>query len=147
MVSRWGKYSRHRHQTCSSSESRQWNNPSERHDHNKLLLNIRCCATKYLQMAAGDKFSRADPTRTLFLSAVNCVCSPFSPTLYMSGSQLTLSITKSHCLTTKPVKPHEGRKSILGGRHKGYDLGYFVASSVFLSTLLHTYRKEDTRPK
>lgn len=46
--------------------------------------NITCCATKYLQMAAGDKFSRPDPTRTLFLSAVNCVCSPLSPTLCMS---------------------------------------------------------------
>lgn len=94
---------------------------------------VRCCATECLQMAAGAKFSRSrshtDPV------SVSCELLHFFPTLCMSGSPLTPSITRSHSLSIKPGKPHRHRKSIFGGRHGVYCL------------LFHTHMKENICPK
>lgn len=75
--------------------------------------NIRCCATKYLQMAAGDKFSRIRSyAGILFLSAVNTsMSSPLRPTPSPHlDHNLHCPLQQSHCFTAQPVKPHKGRK-------------------------------------
>lgn len=106
---------------------------------------------KYLQMAAGDRFSRIGSyAGTLFLSAVNVrISSPSDPRHLHTGIAICTVHYSSHGVSVpQPGKPRKGTKHscLLSCWEKwGLRLQLFVASLVSVLSLV-SYRLERGYP-